>query len=221
MSTQQLHSMRVHWVRQGVSLYMYARIVGGISGSHRQSWSAAGRVHVTRRGMHSSSVHTPLRQYASIPWNRLVVCAAREVSNQRQPVLSNAEKKVLRQKAHRMQDSLVTVNAGDKGLTVNFLTGLFDALKANQLVKVRMGCSRQEKKDKVGEIERILDCVCVHSIGSVVILFRQKGLSIPGELEALLGRDDVSNVDVGKQGKKDDAVLKSITIPDEFKVIGN
>lgn len=220
MATQQLHSMRVHWARQGVSLYMYARNVVGISGSYRQSWSAAGGVHVT--WMHSSSVHTPLRQYyGSIPWNRLVVCAGREVSNQRQPVLSNAEKKVLRQKAQRMQDSLVTVNAGDKGLTVNFLSGLFDALKANQLVKVRMGCSRQEKKDKVGEIERILDCVCVHSIGSVVILFRQKGLSMPGELEGLLQSDDVSDVDVGKQDKKDDGVLKSVAIPDEFKVIGN
>jgi len=151
----------------------------------------------------------------------VIVSASREVSNQRQPLLSNAEKKVLRQKAQRMQDTLVTVNAGDKGLTVNFLSGLFDALKANQLVKVRMGCSRQEKKTKTEELERILDCVCVHSIGSVVILFRQKGLSMPQELADLL-RDDADLADenvVEKEAHKDVNASARANIPDEFKVI--
>lgn len=153
---------------------------------------------------------------------RIVVSATRDSSSQRQPTLSNAEKKSLRQKAQRMHENLVTVNAGDKGLTVHFLSGLHDALKANQLVKVRMGCSRQEKKDKTEELERLLDCVCVHSIGSVVILYRQKGLSKPLELESLQKNDEGSarGVADGVVPKGNDIThSQKRSIPEEFKVI--
>ena len=115
-------------------------------------------------------------QQRQLSLSRLVCSAA---SQQTQPKLSSADKKALRTKSQQQNDSLVVVQCGAAGLSQKFLEGLYEALRRNQLVKVRMGCSRQEKKDKEAEIVTRLDCVLIHSIGSTSIFFRQKGLSAP------------------------------------------
>lgn len=221
-----LRSIMDTWSCRGTIVPCHARVLveshgrhGMVTAMHRGFPNSLHAYHsmlvctFTSSSSSSSSVVSRRRSW--------VVSASREVSNQRQPKLSNAEKKVLRQKAQRMQDGLVTVNAGDKGLTVNFLSGLFDALKANQLVKVRMGCSREEKKGKTEELENMLDCVCVHSIGSVVILFRQKGLSMPDALVALLreGGDEEKEEENVQHQEDDDDDDGRKRIPDEFRVI--
>ena len=160
---------------------------------------------------------------------RTLVCFA--ASQQTQPKLTSAEKRALRTKSQQQNDSLVVVNCGAKGLTEPFLESLYDALRRNQLVKVRMGCSRQEKKDKEMEIEQRLDCVLVHSIGSTSIFFRQKGLSKPRGLVGTVvldGNHEIHNGDVdhghdtGKKGGNRDLgrIGKLADEPPEFKVIG-
>lgn len=103
------------------------------------------------------------------------------VSYQRE--LSSSEKKALRTKSQQLAQSLVTVNCGANGASVAFLSGLFSALQANTMVKVRLGCSRGAKEELTREICSALDCVCIHSIGSVVTLYRQKGLPKPPGLQ--------------------------------------
>jgi RNA-binding protein YhbY len=172
------------------------------------------------------------RSLAPTPRPRSLVCLA--ASEQVQPKLTSAEKRALRTKSQQQNDSLVVVNCGAKGLTEPFLESLYDALRRNQLVKVRMGCSRQEKKDKEAEIEQRLDCVLVHSIGSTSIFYRQKGLSKPKGLAGTAGdtgrgeehADDVgSGRDGGGDGKKRGKVDgdriggKGVAERPEFKVI--
>jgi len=103
------------------------------------------------------------------------------VSYQRE--LSSSEKKALRTKSQQLAQSLVTVNCGANGASVAFLSGLFSALHANTMVKVRLGCSRGAKEELTKEICSALDCVCIHSIGSVITLYRQKGLPKPPGLQ--------------------------------------
>jgi RNA-binding protein YhbY len=163
------------------------------------------------------------------PQARSLVCVA--ASQQTQPKLTSAEKKALRTKSQRQNDSLVVVNCGANGLSQPFLEGLYDALRRNQMVKVRMGCSRQEKKDKEAEIEQRLDCVLIHSIGSTSIFFRQKGLSKPrglsftGGVVGDIGDEqyrDVTDADriPGKKGRgeKDVAAAVAAERP-EFKIL--
>ena len=147
----------------------------------------------------SSTVHRAVR-FARL--ERLVVAA----SQQTQPKLTSAEKKALRTKSQQQNDSLVVVNCGAAGLSQPFLEGLYDALRRNQMVKVRMGCSRQEKKDKEVEIASRLDCVCIHSIGSTSIFFRQKGLPAPiglktGHEHDGEDRDGHGAGNVGREGR--------------------
>jgi RNA-binding protein YhbY len=181
--------------------------------------------------MHVTSAWAPVafplmhgRQVFKLSSPRIFTCQAASKSNihQCQPKLSSSEKKALRTKSQRLNDSLVVVQCGAAGLSTPFLEGLYDALRRNQLVKVRMGCSRDEKKQKTAAIEENLDCVCVHSIGSVAIFYRQKGLPAPRSLttkENIHEPDATVGKDSGKHGVE---VIGDETRapPAEFKVVG-
>jgi len=107
-----------------------------------------------------------------------------------QPELSSAERKAKRAQAHRMGKSLVTCNMGAKGITLAWLESLFATIRANQLVKVRLGGN--DKIATAEELCALLDCVCVQSIGSVLVLHRQKGLPEPMRLQSMRGKHKVA-----------------------------
>lgn len=133
-------------------------------------------------------VHVGGRIQPAFPARSLVVVAAASKKNvnldkKYQPTLSASEKKNLRTKSQQLAKQLVTVNLGAKGLTLPFFSGLYTSLLSNQLVKVRMGCTREEKQELTEHICDILDCACVHSIGTTVVLYRAKGLPKPLKLQ--------------------------------------
>ena len=109
------------------------------------------------------------------------------------PELSSAEKKAKRAQAHRMGKSLVTCNMGAKGITLAWLESLFGTLRANQLVKVRLGGN--ERDATAEELCALLDCVCVQSIGSVLVLYRQKGLPDPVRLQRMREQDRITRME--------------------------
>lgn len=157
----------------------------------------------------------------------LVCLASSPKTQQTQPKLTGAEKSALRTKSQREKESLVVVNCGAKGLSESFLESLYDALQRNQLVKVRMGCSRQEKKDKEEDIARRLDCVLIHSIGSTSVFFRQKGLSRPPglarnghDVEGGVEGEDVSARKKSREDRIGEAKAAAAARPEEFKVVG-
>jgi RNA-binding protein YhbY len=180
-----------------------------------------------RAMQHGAHAVRPFRPLVAARPRPLVCLAASQKTQQTQPKLTGAEKSALRTKSQQQNDSLVVVNCGAKGLSEPFLESLYDALQRNQLVKVRMGCSRQEKKDKEMDIAQRLDCVLIHSIGSTSIFFRQKGLSKPPglagsggiEQEGSSGEDGTAR----KKSREDrigEAKAAAAARPEEFKVVG-
>lgn len=113
-----------------------------------------------------------------------------------QPALSSKEKSLKRAESQRL--TLVTVNLGQKGLTDSFVEGLYAALEKNTLVKVRTGGYKKDEATK--ELCDILDCECVHSIGSVITLYRQKGLPVPSKLQKIRSTRANSDDDHDRQG---------------------
>jgi RNA-binding protein YhbY len=97
------------------------------------------------------------------------------------PSLSSKEKKEKRVEAGRLvqEKRIVTIRAGKQGLTPAFLGDLFNTLQANELIKVKLATKGKEMKKEVAEMCVALDCVCVQNIGSMVILYREKGLAVP------------------------------------------
>ena len=185
---------------------------------------------VMQRGAHAGGQPCPPFRALVAARPRSLVCVAAsqktQQTQQTQPKLTSAEKNALRTKSQQKNDSLVVVNCGAKGLSEPFLESLYDALQRNQLVKVRMGCSRQEKKDKEVDIARRLDCVLIHSIGSTSIFFRQKGLSKPPGLagSVSIGEDGSNVADVATRKKSDgDRIRESKAVDGrpEFKVVGH
>ncbi len=191
---------------------------------------------LVQRGAVQHGAHAVRRPFRSLvaARPRSLVCLASsqktQQTQQAQPKLTGAERSALRTKSQREKESLVVVNCGAKGLSEPFLESLYDALQRNQLVKVRMGCSRQEKKDKEADIARRLDCVLVHSIGSTSVFFRQKGLSRPPGLAGNGGfgeeggdggdGEGVSTRKKSREARIGEAKAAAAARPEEFKVVG-
>lgn len=94
-----------------------------------------------------------------------------------QQPLSSAERKAKRAEAQRMGRDIVTVNMGKNGISQNFIAGLAGALAANELVKVRLSSNCLLEVDEAREeVTQATDSVCVHAIGSTIILYRDKTL---------------------------------------------
>lgn len=120
------------------------------------------------------------------------------------PELSSTERKAKRSQAHRMGKSLVICNMGAKGITLAWLESLFATIRANQLVKVRLGGN--DKETTAEELCALLDCVCVQSIGSVIVLYRQKGLPEPMKLQRMREKNSSAQVSENSEENKSDKV---------------
>lgn len=89
------------------------------------------------------------------------------------PHLTSGEKKKLRADAHRLTSTnkLTTINLGQKGITLPFIQGAEAAIKANQLVKIRVNGNCDED-DIVQQLCGKLSAAVVQQIGSTVTLYR-------------------------------------------------
>lgn len=68
---------------------------------------------------------------------------------------------------------------GGGGISPTVLAGMMDVLIKRQFVRIRCGTGGGERKALAKELERLLDCQCVHQIGHTITLYRQKGLARP------------------------------------------
>ncbi|KAI8110588.1 hypothetical protein M9435_002262 [Picochlorum sp. BPE23] len=188
-----------------------------------------GTLQRTRTCVHVGEKRAQLNAaFAASHSRSLVVAAASKtkhsnVDKKYQPELSASEKKGLRTKSQQLAKQLVTVNLGAKGLTLPFYTGLFAALQSNQLVKVRMGCTREEKRQLTEEICDMLDCACVHSIGTTIVLYRSKGLPKPVKLQNMERVESNAHVEEDEEGhahgKEEHTPSPSHPAPPEFTVL--
>jgi RNA-binding protein len=89
------------------------------------------------------------------------------------PHLTSGEKKKFRADAHRLTSAnkLTTINLGQKGITLPFIQGAEAAIKANQLVKIRVNGNCDED-DIVQQLCGKLSAAVVQQIGSTVTLYR-------------------------------------------------
>lgn len=86
-------------------------------------------------------------------------------------ILSSAERKQLRGRAHRLRP---VVQIGTGGLSAPVLRSIDQALSSHELIKIRFLERRDEKRELVAEISRQLSCQLVGMIGHVAILFRRR-----------------------------------------------
>lgn len=188
-----------------------------------------GTLQRTRTCVHVGEKRAQLNAaFAASHSRSLIVVAASKtkhinVDKKYQPELSASEKKGLRTKSQQLAKQLVTVNLGAKGLTLPFYTGLFAALQSNQLVKVRMGCTREEKRQLTEEICDMLDCACVHSIGTTIVLYRSKGLPKPLKLQNMERVESNAHTEEDEEGhahgKEESTPSPSHPAPPEFTVL--
>jgi RNA-binding protein len=89
------------------------------------------------------------------------------------PHLTSGEKKKFRADAHRLTSAnkLTTINLGQKGITLPFIQGAEAAIKANQLIKIRVNGNCDED-DIVKQLCGKLSAAVVQQIGSTVTLYR-------------------------------------------------
>lgn len=85
--------------------------------------------------------------------------------------LSNAKIRALKARAQRMK---ATVKLGKEGLTEAFLSGLDNALKHQELVKVKFEFHKEEKKDLAPQMAERTGSHLVMRVGNVVVLYREK-----------------------------------------------
>ena len=84
--------------------------------------------------------------------------------------LSNIEKKALRKKAHSLKP---VVMIGQHGLTDAVLAEIDIALKAHELIKVRIrGVDKNKRTEQCTQIECQLNAEVVHQIGGITVLYR-------------------------------------------------
>lgn len=86
-------------------------------------------------------------------------------------MLTNKQIKHLRTLAHPLGFILQT---GDKGLTESFQEELGIALKAHELIKVKLNAERDERETMIADIQATQQCDVVQYIGKTVTLFKQK-----------------------------------------------
>lgn len=92
---------------------------------------------------------------------------ANEVST---PPLTGVQRKHLRGLAHSLDP---VVQVGQRGLTEGVLAELDHALDHHELVKVKIGAGRDERRELAEDMVGRLDAELVGAIGTMSILFRR------------------------------------------------
>lgn len=94
-------------------------------------------------------------------------------------MLTNKQIKHLKTLAHPLNFILQT---GDKGLTEAVQEEIAIALKAHELIKVKLNAEREERDTMIKAIEEIQKCDVVQYIGKTVVLFKRNSNNIKIEL---------------------------------------
>lgn len=84
--------------------------------------------------------------------------------------LSPSQKRYLRGLAHNLKPVILT---GNKGVTPAVIKELFTALDQHELVKVRLGDDRNERKSQIVELGEAAKAELVQSIGRVACFYRR------------------------------------------------
>lgn len=90
--------------------------------------------------------------------------------------LNNTEKRALKARAQTIK---ATVKVGKAGLSPEFLQSLDEALKHNELLKVKFDSLKDQKKDLTPLLAEKTGSHLVTRVGNVVVLYRPK--PEPGE----------------------------------------
>ena len=85
--------------------------------------------------------------------------------------LSNPQIRTLKAQAQRLK---ATVKVGKDGLTPQFIAGLNEMLKYNELVKVKFDDLKERKKELAPQMAEKTNSHLVTRVGNVVVLFRPK-----------------------------------------------
>ena len=86
--------------------------------------------------------------------------------------LSNIEKKELRKRAYSLKPFVII---GQHGLTDSVLAEINIALKAHELIKIRIrGADKNVRSEQCLKIEQQLDAEIIHQIVFITIRFRPK-----------------------------------------------
>jgi RNA-binding protein len=85
--------------------------------------------------------------------------------------LNNAQIRAFKAQAQRMK---ATLRVGKDGLSGPFIAALDDALKHNELVKVKFDYFKEEKKELTPQLAERTGSELITRVGNVVVLFRAK-----------------------------------------------
>jgi putative YhbY family RNA-binding protein len=87
------------------------------------------------------------------------------------PTLASAERRALRARAHHLEP---VVSIGQHGLTPAVLAEIEVALKAHELIKIRVHSeSRSEREAMLASIGEALQCAPVQHVGKLLIVWRE------------------------------------------------
>lgn len=93
--------------------------------------------------------------------------------------LTPADRKALRARAHHLEP---VVMIGDAGLSRAVLAEADRALRAHELIKIRvLGDDRSQRQALLTEICSALGCAAVQSIGKLLVVYRPKPIEDAGE----------------------------------------
>jgi len=90
--------------------------------------------------------------------------------------LTNAQIRSLKARAQRMK---ATLEIGKDGVSPRFLAALDDVLKHHELVKVKFGQFKEEKKELAPQVAEKSGSHLVMRVGNVMVLFRPKPEEVP------------------------------------------
>lgn len=83
--------------------------------------------------------------------------------------LSNTDKKRFRQIGHHL-NPIITI--AEKGLSDNIRQEIERALKDHELIKIKLVCNKEEKKQFSDTICADFGAECVQSIGHIILVYR-------------------------------------------------
>ena len=90
--------------------------------------------------------------------------------------LTNAQVRDLKAQAQRLK---ATLKVGKEGLSPQFLAALDEALKHNELIKVKFDEFKEQKKELSPQLAEKSSSHLVTRVGNVAVLFRPKRSLIP------------------------------------------
>ena len=85
--------------------------------------------------------------------------------------LKGSQKKCLRSQAHHLKPLVII---GAKGLTEQLIGSVDLALKDHELIKVKFGEFKEEKKEISAQIAQVTKSELIGLIGNVAIFYRQQ-----------------------------------------------